>query len=71
MRVNVENNGLIDDILRFSSHLISNNINALSDLLEVEELLAWDFFEDGPRLCIIMQVIQSELQRSSSHNSLS
>jgi hypothetical protein len=39
--------------------------------LEIEELFARNFFEDSPGLCIFVQVIQSELKRSSGYDTLS
>jgi len=61
MRVNIEHDGLINDIFGFTCHFISHNVYALSHFLEIEELFAWDFFKYRPRLCIIMQVIQPKL----------
>ena len=60
MRVNVENDWLINDILLCSCYFVCKYVDLVSDLLEIKELLAWNFFKDSPRLSFIMQVIQSE-----------
>jgi hypothetical protein len=72
MRKNVQNNGLIYDTLFSSTYLICQDIDVISHISwEVIELFAWDLFEDSPRLlCIICQMIKSELKRSSGNDTL-
>ena len=49
MRVNIENNRLINDILAFTTNLICDHINSGSDFAEISKLLPWHFFKDSPR----------------------
>ncbi len=60
MRVNIQDDGFVNDVLRFSSNLICDDINCFSHFLETVELFAGDFIKDCPRFGIIMQVIQSK-----------
>lgn len=61
MRVNIEYDRLVNDTLLSTSYFICENVNVLPDFLEIKELFARDFFEDGPRLGFVMQMVQSKL----------
>ena len=50
VRVNVEYDGLVNDVLFLSTDLVRQKVNGVLDLLEVGELLVGYFFKLGPRL---------------------
>lgn len=54
MGVNVQYNGFVYNALFGPSNLISQDVDLVSNFLEVEELLAWDFFKDTPRFGLIV-----------------
>ena len=61
MRVNIEDDRLVNDALLRAGHLVCENIDALSNLLEFKELFARNFFEDSPRLGLVMEMVESKL----------
>lgn len=73
MREDVEHDGLVDDALLGTSDLVSAHVDVVSDFSrEVEELLAWDLLEDRPWLrVLVLQVVQTQLQRPSGDDALS
>ena len=72
MREDIKYNRLIYNTLFGSGNLICQSDYISHDLVrEVVELFPWDFLEDTPRFSIfVLQVIQSELQRSSCYDTL-
>ena len=61
-RKNVEYDGLVNDILWFSTNFISKLFNRNSDFLEIKKFLAWNFLRKyRPWLCSLWNVIESEL----------
>jgi len=73
VRENVEDDGLVNDTLLGTSNLISADVDVVSDFArKVEELLSRDLLEDGPRLrVLVLQVVQTQLQRPSGDDALS
>ena len=50
VRVNVEHDRFIDDVLFLTTDLVCQEVDGILDFLKVCELLIWDFLKLGPRL---------------------
>ena len=72
MRENIENDGLVNYTLFGSSNFVGQSDDVAHDLIrEVVEFLVWNFLENTPRFgVLILQVIETELQGSSSNHTL-
>jgi len=55
VRINVQNDWLVNDSLLCSSYFVGKHVDVVSDLSwEIEKLLSWNFFENTPRLRIFV-----------------
>jgi hypothetical protein len=61
MRINMENNRLVDDILGLSANLVCQEIDCLLDLGKVSELFSWDLIEFSPRRKLRLNHTTSEI----------
>ena len=60
MRINGENNGLIDNIFTLSTNLVCQYINHLLNLGEIFKFLSWNFIEFGPWSNVFRCMIKSQ-----------
>lgn len=68
--INIQHDWLVDDVLVFTAQFIRQTINVISHFREVEELFAWNFLrENGPRLCLLVQMIESQFKWTTSDSS--
>lgn len=70
VRINIENDWFINDILLLSTNLICQKVNCLFDLLKVGEFLIWYLFKLCPRFNIFWSMIQSQFKWSSRNDTL-
>ena len=72
MRIDIQNNGLVNYTTFSTSYLVGQRDNVSLDLIrEVVKLLAWDFFENTPWLsCFVLQMVKTELKWSSGNHTL-
>ena len=70
MGENIENNWLVNNVLLLPANFICEEVDRLLDFLEVSEFLIWNFVEFGPRLDVFRCMVESQLKRSPSNNTL-
>lgn len=70
VRVHGQDNWLVDDVLAFAANLVCQEVYRLFHLAEVSELLVRYLIELCPRLYVLWRMIQTQLERTSCHNSI-
>jgi len=70
MRIYGKNDWFIDNIFTLSTNLICQFINHCLNLGEIFEFFSWNFIEFSPWSDIFRSMIKSQLQWSSSDDSI-
>ena len=60
-RVDVQYNGIIDDVFVFATHFIGQLFDAFFDQIEITDLLIWNFGKDTVRSFQVLLVNHSDL----------
>lgn len=72
VREDLKDDRLVYDSLGFSTDLVGESLNGLSDFVEVSEFLSGDFFrEHSPRLLLVVQMSKSHFKRTARHDTTS
>jgi hypothetical protein len=70
MRINVDDNWLVNNSLLFTANFVCDFIYHLSCFLKVIEFLARNFFKSTPWFCFFSKMVESKLSRPSCNNTL-
>lgn len=71
MGIDGKHDRLVDNVLRFTAHLVCKEVDGLLHLSEVRKLLVRHFFKLAPWCDVLRCVVQTKLQRSTRHHSIS
>jgi hypothetical protein len=72
VREDLKDDRLVYDSFGFSTDLVGESLNGLSDFVEVSKFLSGDFFrEHSPRLLLVVQVSKSHFKRTARHDTTS